>query len=72
MKLYADSHVRRTRQQVGDLAVVAWVVLWLWVSRVVHDATLALAAPGRRIEAAGGGLAAQPAATGIRVRVERG
>ena len=59
MKLYADSHVRRTRQQVGDLAVVAWVVLWLCLSRVVHDATLALAAPGRRIEAAGGSLAGQ-------------
>ncbi len=59
MKLYADSNVRRTRQQVGDLAVVTWVVCWLWLSRVVHDATLALAAPGRRIEAAGGGLASR-------------
>jgi hypothetical protein len=36
---------------------VVWVVLWLWLSQVVRDATLGLAAPGRRIEAAGGGLA---------------
>jgi hypothetical protein len=57
MKLYADGPVRRTRQLVGDLLLVLWVVLWIELARVVHHATLALAAPGRTIEQAGGGLA---------------
>ena len=59
MKLYADGRILRTRQVVGDVLLVAWLVLCLWLARVVHDATLALAAPGRKVEAAGGGLAAQ-------------
>jgi hypothetical protein len=57
MKLYADGRVRRLRQQLGDLGLVAWVLLWLWLATVVHRATSALAVPGRRIETAGGGLA---------------
>jgi hypothetical protein len=36
---------------------VVWVVLWIRLAGVVHDATLGLATPGRRIETAGGGLA---------------
>jgi hypothetical protein len=56
MKLYADSPARRVRQQVGDLLVLCWVLAWVWLSRVVHDATLSLTAPGRRMEAAGTGL----------------
>ena len=57
MKLYADGHVRRTRQITGDVLLLVWVVLCLWLAGVVRDATLALATPGRKIEAAGGGLA---------------
>jgi hypothetical protein len=57
MKLYADGPVRRARQLVGDLLVIGWVVLWLTLADVVHDATLALAIPGERLEDAGGGLA---------------
>ena len=57
MKLYADGSARRTRQMLGDLLLVLWVVLWIRLAQVVHDATLALATPGRKIEAAGGGLA---------------
>jgi hypothetical protein len=59
MKVYADGSVRRTRQMLGDVLLVLWVVLWLKLAYVVHDATLALATPGRKIEAAGGGLAAR-------------
>ena len=59
MKLYADGTARRTRQMLGDLLLVLWVVLWIRLAPVVHDATLALATPGRKIEAAGGGLAAR-------------
>jgi hypothetical protein len=57
MKLYADGPVRRTRQMLGDVLLVFWVVLWIRLAQVVHDATLALATPGRKIETAGGGLA---------------
>ena len=57
MKLYADRSVRRARQVTGDVLVVLWILLWIQLARVVRDATLALAAPGRKIEAAGGGLA---------------
>jgi hypothetical protein len=53
MKLYADLSVRRTLQITGDLVVLGWVLLWIWLSQVVHDATMALAAPGRKIEDAG-------------------
>ena len=59
MKLYADGPVRRTRQVVGDLLLVLWVVLWVRLAGVVHDATLALAAPGRRMASAGDGLASR-------------
>lgn len=57
MKMYADAPARRSRQMVGDLLLVLWVALWLELASVVHDATLALAAPGRTIAQAGGGLA---------------
>lgn len=57
MKLYASAPPRRVRQVAGDLLVAGWVLLWLWVSRVVHDATMLLAVPGREIAAAGDGLA---------------
>ena len=59
MKVYADGPVRRTRQMLGDVLLVLWVALWLKLAYVVHDATLALATPGRKIEAAGGGLASR-------------
>ena len=31
MKLYADTPVRRSRQILADLFVVAWIVGWVWV-----------------------------------------
>jgi hypothetical protein len=55
--VYAEAPVRRARQVLGDVCLVVWVLVWLRLAHVVHDATLGLAAPGRRIEAAGGGLA---------------
>lgn len=57
MKLYADRPGRRARQLIGDLLLLGWVMVWVKISGVVHDATLALAAPGRQIEDAGTGLA---------------
>jgi hypothetical protein len=59
MQLYADAPVRSSLQVAGDLLLVVWVVGWLLLADVVRDSTLALATPGRRIEAAGGGLASR-------------
>lgn len=57
MKLYADASAHRARQIVADLLVVLWVLAWLRLADVVHDATLALAVPGEQLEQAGSGLA---------------
>jgi hypothetical protein len=57
MKLYADTPARRTRQMVGDLSLVIWLLLWTWVGRVVHDGTMALAGPGRQTDEAASSMA---------------
>jgi len=57
MKLYADLPARRTLQVIGDLVVVAWLVLWATLGHAVHDATLQLAEPGHRVTAASTDLA---------------
>lgn len=57
MKLYADAPGHRARQVVGDVLLALWVAVWVKLALVVHDATLALAAPGEQIERAGTGLA---------------
>lgn len=59
MKLYADAPLRRSRQMLGDLLLVVWVLLWVKTASVVRDATLALARPGEEIADAGTGLASQ-------------
>ena len=48
MKLYSDIPARRAVQVAADVGVVLWVVLWVRVAQRVHDATMALAEPGRR------------------------
>jgi hypothetical protein len=56
VKLYADRPRRVFGQLVGDLAALAWTVVWVRAGFAVHDAVLALAAPGRKLEDAGGAL----------------
>ena len=53
MQLYADQPARRTRQILGDVLVVLWVIAWVAVGLAVHDAVAQLAAPGRTLEDAG-------------------
>jgi hypothetical protein len=67
MKLYADTPARRARQAVGDLLLVAWVVVWVELAFVVRDATLSLARPGQEIAEAGNGLAERLRAAGAAV-----
>ncbi len=57
MQLYASSPARRTRQVAADVGMLAWVVLWVLVARVVHGAVLVLAEPGRAVEDLAGSVA---------------
>lgn len=57
MQLYAFSPAHRTRQLAADLGVLAWLVLWVLVARVVHGAVLVLAAPGQAVEDLGRSVA---------------
>jgi hypothetical protein len=68
MKLYADLPGRRTVQILVDLGMLAWVCVWAWVGRLVHDTTMALAAPGHQLEDAGSGFREQMASAGDSLR----
>lgn len=52
MKLYADTPLRRSRQIFGDLWVLAWAALSIWLATMVYDVTMKLAVPGRKMESA--------------------
>ena len=57
MKLYAETAGLRARQVLGDLAVVAWTVAWVWAGVTLYRLVEKLAVPGARLEQAGGGFA---------------
>jgi hypothetical protein len=59
MKLYADTPGRRILQLVVDLLFVIWLVMWVWIGLVVHDGTMALAAPGRQTDESASAMAGQ-------------
>lgn len=46
---YSNIPARRTRQLAGDLWLVGWTVLWIWVAVKLHDLIMNLAAPGLAI-----------------------
>jgi hypothetical protein len=54
---YAATPGRALVQATGDFLVVMWLVLWVFVGRLVHDAIAAFAAVGRRVESGGNGIA---------------
>jgi len=56
VKFYADLPGRRLVQILADLGLLAWIALWAWVGRRVHDVTMALAEPGRQLQGAGAGF----------------
>ena len=68
MKLYADLPGRRTMQLLADLGMVAWVCVWAWVGRLVHDSTMRLAEPGHTLQRAGSGFREQMTSAGDTVR----
>ena len=57
MKLYADRPARMLRQLVTDLLVIVWVYVWVRLGMRLYDLVERLAAPGRKVESAGNGLA---------------
>ncbi len=54
---YAETTGRRTSQMLADAAILAWAVLWWWLSRVIHDLVAALGTPGRGLAGASDRLA---------------
>lgn len=57
MKIYAEPVGRRIRQIAADLLFVAWIVGCVQVAGIVHDRTLALQEPGRKMESSAVALA---------------
>ena len=57
MKLYAETAGLRTRQLVGDLAVLAWTAAWVAAGVALYRLVEKLAVPGARVEQAGGNFA---------------
>jgi hypothetical protein len=57
VKLYAETSGLRTRQLVGDLAVLAWTAAWVAAGVALCRLVEKLAVPGERVEQAGGGFA---------------
>ncbi|MGY1742768.1 MULTISPECIES: hypothetical protein [unclassified Blastococcus] len=57
MRLYAERPDKRLTQVLGDVGMLAWVVLWVLVARAVHGAVHALAEPGEAVESLGRSVA---------------
>jgi hypothetical protein len=57
VKLYAETAGLRARQVLGDLLVLAWTAAWVWAGMTLDRLVGRLAAPGARLEQAGGGFA---------------
>lgn len=53
MKIYADMPAHRTRQFIGDLLVLGWIGLWVWLAWELRQRLLELAGPGEALERAG-------------------
>lgn len=57
MVWYSELTPRRTRQIVGDVWLVLWSALWIWVAFRLHDLVMNLAGPGLAISERGQDLA---------------
>jgi hypothetical protein len=49
MTWYSDIPARRARQIAGDLWLVLWTLLWIWVAVRLHELIMNLATPGAAI-----------------------
>ena len=57
MHPYAQHPALRLRQVAADVGMLAWLVAWVLVARMVHAAVLVLAEPGRAVEDLGRSVA---------------
>ncbi len=64
VKFYAEVPARRTRQVVGDVWLVVWTVLWIWIAVKLHDLIMNLAGPGTAIASGATDLATSIDAAG--------
>lgn len=64
LRLYAQTPARRNRQLLVDLTALALIAVTVWAALHVRDTILRLAAPGRKVEESGDGLAEQLAGAG--------
>lgn len=64
VKVYADDNRTFATQLLLDVLVVAWVVAWIWIGVLVHDAVLELRGPGLRAEASATELGASMSEAG--------
>lgn len=53
MKLYAETSGRRAAQAGGDLFLLLWCALWVWLGVRLHDLVLLLGKPGAAMEDVG-------------------
>ena len=67
MKIYADRLPTALRQLLTDIAVVIWAYAWVRAGFWVHDQVQRLAAPGRKLQDSGTGIADNLADAGDRV-----
>ncbi|HTJ39905.1 MAG TPA: hypothetical protein VL738_42440 [Dactylosporangium sp.] len=68
MKLYADRTPVAIRQLLTDALVVAWVYAWVRLGLALFDLIQRLAAPGRKLEGAGEGLASNLNSAGDKIK----
>lgn len=67
MHWYARPSRLLVRQVIGDVTLASWVLVWLWVSRVVDSAVRRVAEPVRSIAGTASGLSGDVADAGARV-----
>lgn len=67
MKLYADRAPAAIRQLLTDALVAVWVYAWIRVGMTLFDLVQKLAAPGRKLEGAGDGLARNLSSAGNKI-----
>lgn len=59
MTWYSEIPARRARQIAGDVWLVAWSVLWIWVAVRLYDLVMNLAAPGLAVSSSATDLASR-------------
>ena len=67
MTWYSEVPARRARQIAGDVWLVAWSALWIWVAVRLRDLIMNLAGPGLAISSSASDLADQFADAGSAV-----